>query len=330
MALHRFLDSPGAWLITPTATMAEHLRNEFARAGAAIRPGQVMTLAHFLDSRRDIPSAAPLAWIHLLIQQALDQLQPARFQAVARYRGFHDAVARLMEEAPAGSLPEDVAALIEFVERGLEQRGCASRNARLRIASENLEGLAPHIVFDGFFSFSAAERTLIEAMARRAPVTVTLPEVDSHLLRAGFVKQRMTGTHRQAQFESFAAPTLEREVEEIARRILDEAARGRPFREMGVILRVREPYASALQTTLARFGIPARLYFRNPLNQQPAIAYLCRIVSWRCSPAGWDHAGLLAALRMPAIVDRRDAGRRPVRFRDARATTRRRSANYAE
>ena len=66
---------------------------------------------------------------------------------------------------------------------------------------------------------------------------------------------------------------------------------------MGVILRVREPYASALQTTLARFGIPARFYFLSPLVEQPAVAYLCRIV--RAMLAGWDHAGLLAALRMP-------------------------------
>jgi hypothetical protein len=297
LALQRFLSSPGAWLITPTATMAEHLRNELARAGAAIRPRQVMTLAHFLDGRPDIPAATPLALVHLLIQQALRQLQPARFQVVARYRGFHNSIARLMEEAPAGTLPEDLAAVIEFVERGLENRGYATRNARLIIASENLENLPPHIIFDGFFAFSPAERKLIEALARTSSVTVTLPESDSHLAGAGFVEHKITGAHRHAQTVSFAAPTLEREVEEIARRVLDGASRGRPFREMGVILRARQPYAPALQTTLARFGIPARFYFLNRLDQQPAIAYLRRIV--RAMLAGWDHGELLAALRMP-------------------------------
>ena len=57
--------------------MAEHLRNELARSGAAIRPSQVMTLAHFLDGRRDIPAAAPPALLHLLIREALERLQPA-------------------------------------------------------------------------------------------------------------------------------------------------------------------------------------------------------------------------------------------------------------
>jgi len=277
--------------------MAEHLRNELARSGAAIRPRQVMTLAHFLDDQPDVPAAAPPALIHRLIRQALEQLQPARFQAVARYRGLHSALARLMEEAPAGSLTGDTAAVIEFVERGLGDRGCASRQARLRIASENPAGLPPHIVFDGFFTFSAAEQKLIEALARRASVTVTLPEPDPHLVRAGLPEQRMNGAHRQARTIHFAAPTLEREVEEIGRRILDEAARGRSFREMGVILRVRGPYAPALETTLARFGIPARFYFLSPLIEQPAVAYLCRIV--RAMLTGWDHAAVLAALRMP-------------------------------
>jgi ATP-dependent helicase/DNAse subunit B len=277
--------------------MAEHLRHELARSGAAIRPSQVMTLAHFLDGRREIPAAAPPALVHVLIRQALEQLQLPRFQEVVRYRGFHNAIAKLMEEAPAGSVLEDLAAVIEFVEHGLADRGCALRNARLNAASENPGSVAPAIVFDGFFAFSAAERKLIETLARDAFVTVTLPETDPHLVRAGFAEQRVSGAHRRARIDRFAAPTLEREVEEIARRMLDEAARGRQFREMGVILRVREPYASALQTTLARFGIPARFYFLSPLIEQPAIAYLCRIL--RAMLAGWDHAGLLAALRMP-------------------------------
>jgi len=277
--------------------MAEHLRNELARSGAVVRPSQVMTLAHFLDSRTGIPGPAPLALVHLLIQQALEQLRPARFQAVARYRGFHAAIAKLMEEAPVDVLSGDLAAVIEFVERGLAERGCASRNARPLAVIEDPGTVAPHLFFDGFFAFSAAERKLIESLARTASVTVTLPEADPQLVRAGFTEHRLNGTRRQARTEKFAAPTPDREVEEIARRILDQAACGRPFREMGVILRAREPYASALQTTFARFGIPARFYFLNALIDQPSVAYLCGLV--RAMLAGWDHAELLAALRMP-------------------------------
>ncbi len=256
-----------------------------------------MTLAHFLDSRSGIPAPAPPALVHLLIQQALEQLRPARFEAVARYRGFHAAIAKLMEEAPADVLGGDLAEVFEFVEHGLAERGCAFRNARLLAAMEDPGLLAPHIVFDGFFAFSAAERKLIEALAGMASVTVTLPEADPQLVRAGFIEHRLNESRRNARIEKFAAPTPDREIEEIARRILDQAASGRPFREMGVILRAREPYGSALQTTLARFGIPARFYFLDALIDQPAVAYLCRVV--RAMLAGWDHGELLAALRMP-------------------------------
>ena len=57
------------------------------------------------------------------------------------------------------------------------------------------------------------------------------------------------------------APGIEREAEEIARRILEQAAAGRPFREMGIIVRAQETYVPILRSTLERFGIPARFYF---------------------------------------------------------------------
>ncbi len=276
--------------------MAEHLRNEFARAGAAVRPSQVLTLANYLDRRTDVPAAAPAALVHRLIQEALDRLRPARFEKVARYRGFHQAIADLMNEAPDAP-GGDLGTIIHDVERELGARGFALRNARLQTASEGPGTLPKQIVFDGFFSLAQAERKLIESFARRASLSITLPEADAELLRAGFVETRLSGTHRAAATRQFSAPSLDREVEEIARRILEEAARGRPFREMGVILRVREPYASALETVFARFSIPARFYFAGPLIQNPAIAYLGRIV--RLMLGGWDHAELLSALRMP-------------------------------
>ena len=94
-----------------------------------------------------------------------------------------------------------------------------------------------------------------------------------------------------------AAPTLDRETEEIARRILEETAGGRPFRDIGIVLRTRDPYAPALETTLTRFGIPARFYFADPLAAHPAVDYFSRIVDAFLN--GWDHAALLAAVRMP-------------------------------
>src|SRR5262249_40758575 len=86
----------------------------------------------------------------------------------------------------------------------------------------------------------------------------------------------------------------EHETTEIAERILKET---RPLREIGIILRTREPYASILETTLARYGIPARFYFADPLSTHPLIAHLSGII--RAMLAGWDQELLLSALRMP-------------------------------
>src|ERR1035437_6834713 len=67
------------------------------------------------------------------------------------------------------------------------------------------------------------------------------------------------------------APGIEREAEEIARRILEQAAAGRPFREMGIVVRAAETYAPVLRAALERFGIPARFYFDSRLDRHPAV-----------------------------------------------------------
>lgn len=296
LVLKRFLASPDSWLITPTTTMAGHLQNEFARAGLAIRPSQVMTLPNLIESHTGAPPKAPPADVYRLIQQTLDRLRLPAFQAVARYRGFHRSIAEILDDVPADLLQGDLATLIGDIASQLQAAGFSTRNSQLRLAAQSLRDVPPHIAFDGFFSLSHAELDLIAAFAARTSVTISLPETNAQLLSAGFREQRLAATHRSPKLIPFSAPTLDREVEEIARRILDEAQRGRPFREIGVILRVQDPYAPALRTVFARFGIPARFYFPHLLAENPAVDYLCRVV--RAMLGGWDHADVLAALRM--------------------------------
>jgi hypothetical protein len=298
-ALDRFLSIPQSVLLTPTATMAEHIRNELARAGVAVRPSRIVTLAQWLDAWTPF-AAAPAPGVHLLIEEALERLRPPRFSGVAEFRGFRRALAELFEEAPAGTLSGELLALFREVEGGLAARGMALRSVRLR---EARPVPPPHVVLDGFFSFSAAELALIETLAASAALTITLPEwvgaapARQRLLATGFAEQKLGGIRRKARTEIFSALTLEHETEEIARRILNEASRGRPFREMGIILRSREPYGPALQTTLARFGVPARFHFADPLGAHPVVQYLSGIVD--AMLGGWDHAALIALLRMP-------------------------------
>ena len=46
------------------------------------------------------------------------------------------------------------------------------------------------------------------------------------------------------------APNMEREADEISRRILEQAAAGRPFREMAIIVRAADAYVPLLRSTL--------------------------------------------------------------------------------
>ena len=82
--------------------MAEHLRHEMARAGVAVRPRGIGTLAGFVDQWSASP-AAPKPLVHLLIGEALDRLRLPRLAGVAQFRGFHAAVTALLEEVPADS-----------------------------------------------------------------------------------------------------------------------------------------------------------------------------------------------------------------------------------
>ena len=264
--------------------MAEHVRNELARAGVPIRPNRVLTLEKFLEPFASLQKA-PESVLHLLIAQHTPNEFP----------GFHRALASLIQEAP-----QHVRIAAE-IEEQLANRGFALRATRLRNASP---AIASPLIFDGFFTFAPYELEFIERLAAQTSVTVTLPywpgssAARERLLAAGFLEQRQEGIRRNPSRVVRAAASIDREVEQIAKSILDHVARGREFREMGILLRTRNPYAPALESVLARFGIPARFHFAEAIvDTHPAIQYLTGVV--RTALSGWDHASLLTYLRMP-------------------------------
>jgi hypothetical protein len=301
-ALEIFKSQRDRLFIVPTATMGEHVRHSLARAGFPVRPREICTLANWLEERSP-EGAVPPALLDLLIEQALERLRPERFAPVAGFPGFRRSLAELFEHIPADALPADIMSLEVEVEQRLKARGLGFRHTRLRRAAGALGSVPANIILDGFFTLSSPETELVLALAERTSVTITLPDwpgsqaVRKILLSAGFAEQRLSATFRSPALIGFSAATVEREVEEIARRILAYAAQGRSFREMGIVLRSRDPYAGVVETTLARFGIPARLYFHYPLGSHPAIIFRAGVL--RAILAGWDHAALLAAIRMP-------------------------------
>ena len=332
--LERFRDAlrqrdSGVRLLTPTATMAQHLQNQVAREGFVFRPGLIQTLSRFVDSfAADMPQVSePL--LYLIVEEAASRVNRPEFARVVRLPGFCAALARTMEEfSSAGcdaerladtitrkggsaALGEAFLAVYREVDREIDRRGLATRSQRLSNAAEQIarEGHpAIHTIWlDGFYALPDPELAVIGALCRHADVTLTLPATGiteptrERLQAMGFVEEACTWERTPPRIELCEAPSIEREADEIARRILEQAAAGRLFRDMGVIVRSPELYEPILRATLDRFGIPARFYFDADLSKHALVCYLAGIVD--AMLGGWDHAETLAAIRLaPGIA----------------------------
>jgi ATP-dependent helicase/DNAse subunit B len=295
--MERFRSIPGSILLTPTATMAEHIRNEMARAGEPVRPSRVQTLAGFLEEwAAEKPAPPPL--VQIAIEDALDAIRPSRFQGVTEFRGFRTALTGLFEEIPAEQAPDELREVFFDARARLQVLGFALRRDRLRSAAEALttsQHTPPHIVIDGFFSLSSPDVEFVRALGARAATTLVLPGSPGKL--AGFDERPFEVRRRHPIETSFRAATIEQEAEEITRRVLAAAERGVRFREIGIVLRSHTPYGPILETTLARFGVPVRSYFTGPLSAHPAVMYLSGVV--RALLQGWPLAELNRLSRMP-------------------------------
>lgn len=306
-------------LLVPTSTMAQHLRNQMAREGLVFSPARIQTIWRFIEPWATDLAQAGDAFLHMLVEKCVQRLNLPEFAKVAHLAGFHARLAAAIDECaaagcgvdslrqlPAGGVGRALAEVYAEVNRELEERNLGMRSTRLiraaaRIQQKGAGGLKT-IWLDGFFTLSDAELTVVKALAGHADVTVTLPsaavadETRSRLLSMGFSEDALTRERVLPRRELFSAPGIEREADEIARRILQEIATGRFFHEIGIIVRTPEVYMGLLRATLERFGIPARLYFDLVLMEQPAVRFLAGALD--AMLGGWDHAQTLTVMKL--------------------------------
>ena len=313
-------------LLAPTATLAQHLQNQFAREGFVFRRQLVQTLYGFVDDwAGDLPEV-PDTVLYLIVEQAARRVNRPEFAGVAHMPGFCASLARTIAEFSsagcdsarvANSVPESplgaaFLAVYQEVDRELERRGLAMRAKRLQRAAERIEsqglGGIRTIWLDGFHALPDPELRVIGALCHHADLTLTLGDGDAtetaraRLHAMGFREER-AGRPRATPAKALVrAPGIEREAEEIARRILEQAAAGRPFREMGIIVRAAGTYVPVLRSTLERFGIPARFYFDPEMERHAVVRFLGGAVDTML--VGWDHARTLQILRLaPQFAD---------------------------
>ncbi len=312
----------GHRIIVPTATLEHHLRNHFAREGLVFRPNVISTLSHLVDEIvPDIPQISE-AGLHLLVEESVARCGRSEFARVADKPGFHASLARTLQDLdtagcnadrfarhlPAAPFSEALLAVWRDVESEMRRRGLNTRGRRLQLAAERvtkagLPGVS-NVQFEGFAQLSDPELLLVNAISANVAqalvpaVSALMPtllfrETLPHQARVG-KSADTAGTSACARL--LVADNIEREADEIARRILLESERGVPFREAGIVIRNRKAYEPVLRATLERFGIPARFYFDSPLLDHPVTRFITGLVDSKLS--GWEHEQTLAALKL--------------------------------
>jgi ATP-dependent helicase/DNAse subunit B len=287
----------GVRLLVPTATMTEHLQHRFAREGFVFRPSLIQTLSGFVQTITPDLRQAPDTVLYLLVEDAVRRVGRPEFARVAGMAGFSASLsrtilefasagcdsARLAERLPEAPLAAAFLAVYREVDAELDHRGLVLRARRLQIAAERIDaGGLPgihRVWLDGFHALPDPELRLIAALERHAAVTLATED-----------------RGRRPAVAIVRAPKVERECDEIARRIVEQAEAGRPFREIGVIVRPAEAYVPILRATLERFGIPARFYFDEDLDRVAEVRHASAAIE--AMLGGWDHAATLAALRL--------------------------------
>jgi RecB family exonuclease len=266
-------------IVVPTATLSEHLQHELVRDGLVFRARDVSTLAQFVKELAPEIAVVSDDLFHLMVEDAVIRLDLPEFQKVAALAGFHSRLAKTIQELEsAGCKPEQltgpVVANWQDVDRQLSERKLVMRGQSLRIAAEMARRGSPaaQIWFEGFAQLSVPEKELITALG------LSLPE------------KVLTG-NRAARTILLVPESAEREVEEIARRVMENPS----FREVGVVLRKPEKYVPLLRAAFDRFGIPAHFYSSEPLTGHPAVRLCTGIVEALLN--GWEHERVLELLR---------------------------------
>ena len=306
--------------------MAQHLQNRLAREGLVFRHGLIQTFSGLVETwTADLPQVSDAA-LYLMVEDAARRVNRPEFARVVEMRGFCASLARTIAEFSsagcdsrrlAGHLPESplsVAFLAVYreVDRQLAERGLSMRARRLeaaadRIASGGMPGIAT-VLLDGFHALPDPELAVIHAMARHADVVLVRTDGQEQNEFDGWPVTQFAKSRPSPALMLVKAPNIEREAEEIARRILEQASAGHPFRDMGIIVRNPDTYVPVLRAILDRFGIPARFYFDGHLQEHAAIRFLCGAIEAMLS--GWEHTKTMAVLRLaPRFADSRDMDR---------------------
>ena len=274
----------GAWDAGHDALLAGRLLDEDPAGGFTLpadlpRPPLAKALALTLRQMREA-GLAPEG-LEELARRIDDAEDAARLAVLARiYRAFHAArEGRVADPATVFRAARDTAAsarwlagaellVVEDLEPDPHQAdflGALARAFPIRVLQREL----PPALRPTSFRVWAAGRGAREASweeSALAPLAPPRPAGGLARLRARLFEPPAGDSITDGSVELVTGPGEAAEVRTIARRLLQEAARGVPFEEMGVILPRPEEYAALFTDLLTRLGVPHRLHPSVPLR----------------------------------------------------------------
>jgi ATP-dependent helicase/DNAse subunit B len=309
----------GLRIVVPTATLVRHFQHELARDGMVFSPRSIVSLNRFMQERSE-GNLVPDGLLRAIVRDALQRLKFPEFASVAATEGMAATIVDTIDLFEnAGCTPDKLASVRKLgphakpfeklwraVGEAVRQSGYILRGeivgqtANLRPVV-NLSANRPLVWFDGFLNFSPIELDFLRGLVKVCDVTLTITDspatddIRKFALQLGAEDRLLPGNPRRPSTALVNARTLEREADEIARRILALHERGTEFRRIGVALREAATYVPLLKGTFDRFGIPARFYFTSPLRKHPVAIFLGGLISGTLD--GWDFEATLETLR---------------------------------
>jgi ATP-dependent helicase/DNAse subunit B len=302
-------------IVVPTATLVRHFQHELARDGMVFSPRCIVSLSRFLRERANEAKLVPDGLLHAIVRASLERLKFPEFTAVAATDGMTATVVDTIDLFEnAGCTPNKLASIRKLgphakpfeklwraVNEAVRGYGYYLRGDLIRAAAANAVPASDRIWMDGFLNFTPIEFDFLRALVRVCDVTLTITdsiateEIHKFALQLGAEDRLLPGNPRRPETTLVSARTLEREADEIARRILALNEQGIEFRRMAVALREAGTYVPLLKGTFDRFGIPARFYFSSPLRKHPVAIFLGGLISGALD--GWDFEAAIKTLR---------------------------------
>ncbi|HVH50745.1 MAG TPA: hypothetical protein VM690_01240, partial [Gaiellaceae bacterium] len=339
-------------LIVPNRSDVDRVERELLARRPALIAGSIGTFDDVFERIAGARPSISTAQRALLVRRVLESAQLDGLAASARFGGFADGLLQVLGELESGlldpdELEGDLASLYAAYRAELDRLGLFDRDLLRRRAAERLQSdldawHGEPVFAYGFEDLTGAEWALLEALAARTDVSVSLPYEPGRpafvsLQRTAEDLQRLAGTRieelppRYAESAHPAIAHLERALftdgtvepvpidgairffegagirgalELVGEELLDLLRSGMPAERIGIICPSTERLRAPLETALGTLGVPYSIDGEVRLAQTPYGQALVALL--RFAWLGGTRRDLFTYLRSPfSGIDRR-------------------------